>query len=253
MLHLDTATIVILLLSSFVSGFVSTVAGLGGGILVMPALVWAFGVNTGVVILSTSMLWGNIVRYLMFREHTDYAVIRKIWLGALIGAAVGASLLNVAPEVVLKRCIAGYLVAYVVYEIWGSRLSWSTGLNDFPVVGAVTGLLSGMFGVAGPISAPFLVNYGLTKERFIATNMLLSLMINAVKAVVYSGGGLLSTNEWIWSGWAAVFVSLGIWLGAVWLNRIDEAAFKTALLAMLLLVAIDFVFPVEQLFDGHVS
>lgn len=227
--------------ATFGAGFVTTVAGLGGGILLLPVLIWALGTTGGVVVLSMSMLWGNILRFIMFREHTDWDVAKRLAWGAIPGAAIGASMLNRVPEGVLQKWIAVYLLLYVAYELFGETLRRPSRLQDFPVVGFVTGVLSGMFGAAGPLSAPFLMNYGLTKERFIATNMLSALIINGVKSIVYSQGGTLTTELWGWSCLAGVMVTLGIWVGRLSLEKIDEGLFKKALLAMLCLVSLNFL------------
>ena len=227
--------------ATFGAGFVTTVAGLGGGILLLPVLIWALGPIGGVVVLSMSMLWGNILRFLMFREHTDWAVFRGLAWGSVPGAALGASLLNQVPEGVLRKWIAVYLLLYVAYELFGASLRRPTRLQEFPAVGFVTGILSGVFGAAGPLSAPFLMNYGLAKERFIATNMLSALVINGVKSLVYSQGGSLTPELWGWSALAAAMVTLGIYVGRLSLAKIDEGLFKKALLAMLCVVSLNFL------------
>jgi len=229
--------------SSLFAGWITTVAGLGGGILLLPVLIWALGPIGAVVVLSTSMLWGNIIRFAMFHQYTDWGVIRQLIPGSIIGSIIGASLLNVAPEEAMRPVIAVYLLCFVAYELWGANTEFETKLNHFPVVGFVTGWLSGMFGAAGPISAPFLANYGLTKERFLATNMLMALVINGIKALVYTHGGSLTPELWAWSGAAAVMVSIGIWIGKSTLATIDEVRFKQALLVMLTIVAVNFLLP----------
>ncbi len=63
----------------------------------------------------------------------------------------------------------------------------------FIPVSVVVGVVSGVIGASSLVSAPFYLNYGLTKERMIATGAVHSIFIQITKIATYGSLGVLTS------------------------------------------------------------
>lgn len=142
------------------AGFLSGVFGVGGGILVVPALVLvmkmdqrlAHGTSLAAVLpISLASLAGYAAA-----GEVDWPVALFLAVGAVAGAVLGTKLLHVLPQRLLAFGFAGLLVATAVRLFIPFT---STGRGDLTVfsavalvvAGVVTGVLAGLLGVGGGI------------------------------------------------------------------------------------------------------
>lgn len=114
--------IVIFLLTGLAAGVLSGIFGIGGGILIVPALVYfgdmsiktATGTSLGALLLPVGLL-GALTYY-----QTDQVNIRAallVSLGLFIGAYFGARIAQTTPPALLQRGFAVLLVA-VAIRMW---------------------------------------------------------------------------------------------------------------------------------------
>ncbi len=148
-------------LIGLVAGLLSGAFGVGGGVLVVPALVLLLGYGqrrahgtslAAVVPISVAGVTG----YLLF-DGVDWRVAGLLALGAAGGAVVGARLLARIPQSPLRWLFIGFMLlsaARLVVEIpdRDARLVLTATVAVVLVaVGLLTGVLSGLLGVGGGI------------------------------------------------------------------------------------------------------
>jgi uncharacterized protein len=142
------------------AGFLSGIFGVGGGILVVPALVlvlkmeqrFAHGTSLAAVL---PLSFGSLAGYGLAGD-VDWPVAALLAVGALLGAWIGTSLLQVLPQRALALGFAGLLTATAVrlfipmssQERVDLSLALAMGLV---LVGVATGVLAGLLGVGGGI------------------------------------------------------------------------------------------------------
>jgi uncharacterized protein len=142
-----------------VAGLLSGLFGVGGGIILVPALVLVVGM--GVRAASATSLatvvpiaMSGLVGYLVAGE---VEVVLALWLavGALIGTVVGTKLLRRLPERVLLGSFSLLLAIISIRLIQSQGATAAPGMSPTWVaaeaagIGLVTGVLSGLFGVGG--------------------------------------------------------------------------------------------------------
>ena len=142
------------------AGFLSGVFGVGGGILVVPALVivmkmdqrLAHGTSLAAVLpISVASLIGYSAA-----SEVDWPVALFLAIGAVAGAVLGTKLLHVLPQRVLAFAFSGLLLATAIRLFIPFT---SAGRGDLSVVvalglvvaGVITGILAGLLGVGGGI------------------------------------------------------------------------------------------------------
>ncbi len=151
-----TAPIVVGVLAGFLAGLF----GVGGGLLVVPALVMATAMSqrlahgtslAAVVPISLASLVSYVAH-----DNVDWTVTLWLAIGAVGGAVVGTKLLHVLPHRTLGLAFAAVLLASAVRLFIATD---ATGRDELTVLGAVvlvaigvvTGIVAGLLGVGGGI------------------------------------------------------------------------------------------------------
>ncbi len=187
------------------SGFLAGLLGVGGGIVVVPGLLQAF-VTVGVppehrmrLALGTSLAAICFTALSSLRAHharggVDWAIVRRITPGIVIGTLAGTWVAAFLPESGLEVFYAIFLTAVCVRmlidrptEACGA-LPGSTGLA---AAGAGIGLLSGVVGIGGgSLSVPYLLRSGVVIHRAVGTSAAIGAPIAISGAVGYAVNGL---------------------------------------------------------------
>lgn len=92
--------------------------------------------------------------------------------------------------------------------------------------------LSGLIGSIGPVLNPFYLNYGLVKEKMIATKSAHVLVVHIAKMVTYAALGAL-TMPYLGYGLVIGIAAVpGNWLGQMVLQKISEEQFRQLVIAL---------------------
>lgn len=149
-----------ILLVGLGAGFLSGVFGVGGGILIVPGLVFfakmdqrrAHGTSLAAVLpISLS----SLVTY-WAHDHVDWHVSFWLAIGAVGGAFLGTKLLKTVRHDVLSYGFAIVLVASAIRLYWTTHADGRTGLSfvaaiALVLIGLATGTLAGLLGVGGGV------------------------------------------------------------------------------------------------------
>jgi uncharacterized membrane protein YfcA len=143
------------------AGFLSGLFGVGGGILLVPALVivlklgqkLAHGTSLAAVLpIAMSSLLGYTIE-----GKVDWPVAGLLALGAIGGAVVGTHILHLLPQRAVGWAFAAVLIATAVRLIVdnsdaGGRADLTVvSVSALVVTGFLTGILAGLLGVGGGI------------------------------------------------------------------------------------------------------
>lgn len=142
------------------AGFLSGIFGVGGGILIVPGLIFfakmdqrrAHGTSLAAVLpISLS----SLVTY-WAHDHVDWHVAFWLAIGAVAGAVLGTKLLKTVRHDVLSYGFATILIASAVRLYWTTSADGRTGLSvaaaiALVAIGLATGTLAGLLGVGGGV------------------------------------------------------------------------------------------------------
>ena len=170
-------------LLTFVVFFVGILIGsVGvGGVLLVPALKFMGGISLHLAIpacMLSYMITGSVGALIYARHGTiNWAMAKKVCLGALPGAYIGAFLLPFFPADILGLLIATLILASgvnaLIRKSVGSQSTQETEKNTpLLVIGLVAGMGSSLTGTGGPLllipiliwfKVPLLVAIGLSQ------------------------------------------------------------------------------------------
>jgi uncharacterized membrane protein YfcA len=172
-----TADLGLYLAFGCVSGILSGLLGIGGGIVIVPFLAWHFSrsgfpdslvmimavaTSLATIIVTSVSAAGAHLR----RGAVDWAAVRTLTPGILLGAVAGSFIANLLPIRAFKLFFAGFLlvVAGRMLRQSGQATAMSAqaaGHAGFGWAGLIIGALSSALGIGGgSLSVPFLLRRG---------------------------------------------------------------------------------------------
>ncbi|MFN0081548.1 MAG: sulfite exporter TauE/SafE family protein [Ferruginibacter sp.] len=112
---MDTQTVLILLLIGLAAGVLSGVIGIGGGIVIVPALVYfigfsqrtAQGTSLAILLLPIGLL--GVIQFYK-AGYVDIRVTAVIALAFFIGSYFGSRIALTVPQEILKKCFAVLII-----------------------------------------------------------------------------------------------------------------------------------------------
>lgn len=174
------------------AGALTTVAGLGGGMLLLLILALVWDPARALACTAPALLAGNLHRAWMFRADLDRSRLRAFALGAVPGATIG----GLFAAAVDPRIIHVVLVATTAFAVLRAVLRWDLRVptRSLAPAGAVVGALTGTSGGAGLLVAPVMLSTGLTGTAYVATVAGCAVAMHTGRIVGYAAGGLFTAE-----------------------------------------------------------
>ncbi|MEM5382811.1 sulfite exporter TauE/SafE family protein [Paraburkholderia phymatum] len=232
-----------LLLATFLgAGVVKGVTGMGLPTVAMGLLGAVMSPLTAAAILIIPSFVTNVWQMLVGRDKLR--LMRRLWLMMLcivIGTVLGARLLVVVDPVWSGRALGIALIAYAAYALFSPAISTSERVEPWlsPVIGIVTGLLTGATGVFTLPAVPYLQSLGLQKDELVQ-----ALGLSFTVSTVALAGGLLAHGAFrldqLGLSMLAVLPALvGMWLGSIVRQRISPKTFRRCFLLFLVVLGLE--------------
>ncbi len=236
---LTPAGVALLAAIACLAGIINTMAG-GGGLLVLPALVW-FGLPAGVAngTMRVGVLLQNIGSTLAFRREKlgDLGVVRRLLPAMVVGAALGTWAATELPDDLLRPIFGAILVAWaVVLVVRPGRVldgahdprppGWPSQVASL-AIGVYGGFLQA--GVGFPLLALLISGLGYG-----------AVPANAIKVVLVLGFTAVSLPLFAWAGQVDWAIGAVLGVGSVvggWLGALIQVRSGAALVRWVLVVA----------------
>jgi len=229
---MEFASLSLLPILGVLAGVLTTLAGLGGGVLLIIALSFATSPAEALAMSSPALLVGNLHRLVVGRHEVDRDIARSLALGALPGSALGGLLAVAVPTVVLEALLVA-TTAFALARTFG-YLSFKPGARALAPAGLGMGVATATTGGGALMLAPLLLATGLTGARYVATAAAVAVAIHVGRLLGYGAGGLLTRETMIAAAVLAVAIIAGNALGQRLRRHIDAAAAARLELGVLL-------------------
>jgi uncharacterized membrane protein YfcA len=224
-----------LLVAGFVSWTISTLSAGGGSVLMLVAAGIILKGHTIAPVITLTSTVASPTRVILFWEHIDWRVVRWYLPGAIAGATLGGWIFTLASGQILQVCIGLFLVSTAwQYRLGDRARSFPMRLPWFLPVSFVVGMISAIVGASGLLANPFYLNYGLEKERMVATRAVNSLFVQLAKISAYLTFGALDWELARYGLCAGAGAVLGIWLTRPLLRRLDSRRFRQIVVFVML-------------------
>ncbi|MGI9213793.1 MAG: sulfite exporter TauE/SafE family protein [Methylococcaceae bacterium] len=236
------------------SGLLSGLFGIGGGIILVPLLYWGFGLQgfakEQLMIMAVATSLATIVPTSLSSGRThhrlgyvSWSFARQLAPAIMLGALCGASVVHVLPVALFKLLVAGFQITVAITLLASkTHTSQSTPPSGDAwnhLAGWITGLLSSLVGIGGgTLSIPYMLYRGLTARQAVATSSVCGFPIALISSLVYGVTGWNQPNLPEWNlGYIHLPAFLGVTLASVttasigaWLaHRLPTATLKRGL------------------------
>jgi len=206
-----------ILLAPF-AGLLSTVAGMGGGLLLVLLGSLFLDPRAALALTAPALLLGNLHRLFLFRDAFDRRVAFPFMLGAIPGALLGGAVVGALPPLLLRLLLVGVTLLALGRALARNRgASAARGARLRSAFLAPAGLLAGgIAGTAGAatIVAPTLLSFGLEGRIFLATAAGVASAMHISRSLAYGATGLLEARLLPLAAALGLALMLGNTLGA---------------------------------------
>ncbi len=244
------------LILGLLAGVLSGLFGIGGGIIMVPALIIIFNktiLQANAISLAAMLLPVGILGVIKYYQ-AGFIDVKKaliISLGLTIGSGFGAELALYINKNLLEKLYAAFLIYNVVSYLGFDRIKKQTkekkhlikhSFYNFLIIGFLAGIIAGMFGKGGGIIiVPFLINFfNFDTRQATATSLAaLQLPVGLPGVYLYAVNGQL---EYIPAILIALGIVIGTYFGTHLALNVSSDKFKKIYALFLLFTALSLIF-----------
>ncbi len=205
--------LLIYLMVGAVAGLLAGLFGIGGGMVIVPALVIAFEAQNVDPSVLTHLAVGTSLATIVFtsissiRTHhakggVDWPTFKQISVGIVIGSALGVVTVNQISGASLQKiigCFALFAAAQMAFQLSPKPTRELPGKIGLGIAGTLIGWASAIFGIGGgTLSVPYLTWCNVQVRRAVGTAAAIGFPIAIIAAItnVIVGWGQAGLPEW---------------------------------------------------------
>lgn len=211
---------VLVLLATFSALFVSSIAGYGGSLILVPALGALLGPREGIALAALLLAWNNVFKVIAYRATLALRTGWPLIAAAAVGVWIGAHALLTLPDRVVIWLIVIVTASSLAAELAGAQ-RWLR-LRRRAAVPAMlaSSFQSGVSGSSGPLKGVSVRALSLPRLEHVGLASTVSLVTDVLKVQVFASAGLFDEV-----GLATLLVALPVMPVAAWVGRGVNARF----------------------------
>lgn len=248
--------ILVIALAAMVASGLTLFSGFGLGTLLMPVVAIFFSVDIAVGITAVVHLANNLFKLGLLGKGAHWPVVLRFGIPAVVAAFIGAWLLGSlaggaplaeyslagidATLTPVKLVIGVLILVFALLELSPRFAAMSFDMRWLPFGGILSGFFGGLSGHQGAFRSMFLIKSGIGKEQFIATSVVLAVMVDVARLLVYGADAVEARSEidWLLVGVACVAAFTGAFLGVRLLGKVTLLTVQRLVAVMLVVVGI---------------
>lgn len=228
-------------------------SGFGLGTILLPVFALFFPVELAVGLTGIVHFLNNLFKLVLVGKFANKKAVLKFGIPAIIGAFAGAQLLLLLSGInaiasyelfgkilyitPVKLAIAVLMIAFAILEIIPKFRTMEFSQNKLMFGGLLSGFFGGLSGHQGALRSAFLLKFGLKKEAFIATGVIIACLVDFTRLSIYLTK-FLSYN--LLGNWTIILAAtLSAFTGAYVGNKLlKKVTFKFVQIVVLILILI---------------
>jgi uncharacterized protein len=249
--------ILIISMAALIASLLTLFSGFGLGTLLMPVMALFMPLPTAIAITAVVHLANNLFKGALLGTRADSAVLLRFGLPALLAALLGAWLLQRIGQLPswheytlagrhfvvepLKAVIGALILMFVLLESWPRFARMALDRRYMPLGGLISGFFGGLSGHQGALRSLFLLKAGLDKTAFIATGVMIAVLVDLARLAVYGIDLQTATERWPLVLAATVAAMLGAIAGTRLLPKVTYRGLQKVVSVLLVLIAVGLI------------
>jgi uncharacterized membrane protein YfcA len=242
---MDGTVLGLYLLATFLGGFTSGLTGFAAGLVVSGVWLHILTPLQTAVLIAAYGVVNQAYGVWKVRDALQWRRILPFVIGAAAGVPLGAYLVTYLNPAYLRIGVGVLLIAYSTYNL--VRPAFTPIKSNRAIdtgIGVLNGLLGGLTGLGGVISTIWVQLGGGTKDAQRAVFQPVLFMTMTMATLTFAAGGHLFNADIVKLFFMGLPVLLlGLWLGIKLYGKLDDAAFRKAILVLLLISGFSLVVP----------
>ena len=188
---LDPTSLAIVAALGIIAAVVGGVGGFGTGIILTAALAPLIGVKQVIPVLAVAGAIINGGRFWFYRHSFDRRALTLVLACALPFLVLGTWIYSVLEARAIGTVLGIVVILSVPLRRWFSRHKIALGRTGLGVGSGVFGLATGLTSGVGVILVSLLLGTGMTGPTVLATDALVSIVLDACKTALFQRFSLL--------------------------------------------------------------
>lgn len=232
-------------------GFSKAGFGTGIGSLVVPLLALIVPVPQAAAIVLPALLLTDIITLWRYRRRCDWMHLKVILPGAFIGTALGYATFSYIDDNGIRLVIGAMAVGLslnAAFLAWRHRDKLPAPRAPSAIRGGfwstIASTTSFIASAGGPPLAVYLLPLRIDRSTFVGTTTVYWAIANYLKILPYWWLGQFSSENLLTAAVLLPVAPIGIWLGFLLHDRLDDSGFYRWIYALLLITGL------KLLWDG---
>lgn len=242
-------------LVAFLASALTLYSGFGLGTILLPAFSIFFPVPVAVGATAIVHLSTNLFKGALLGRLADWRVVARFGLPAIPAAIAGAWLLaylgttprlyaweaygNFYGPTAAAVTVGALMILFAALELlpWFQRLAAPPRL--MPLGGLLTGFFGGLTGQQGAFRSMFLLKSGLEPSRFIATGVLIAVLVDMSRVPTYAatiGKSRLEGADWRLIAFAALCAFAGAFIGGRYVEKVTIGIVRMTVAGLMFII-----------------
>lgn len=232
---------ILFFMSALIAEIIGTMAGFGSSTIFLPLALLFVDFKTAIILVAIFHLFGNLGRIIFFRQGFDKRIILQFGMPSLLLSLIGAFLIGVLPQPVLKLILGIFLIVTSVCFLAKPELKLPANTGAFIVGGSITGFITALVGTGGALRATLLQGFKIEKVKYIATASTIALGTDVIRIPVYISQGFLIEHYYLYLPVLFGIALVGSFIGRRIVGSINQELFRKMILIVIVLVSIKFI------------
>lgn len=230
--------LVLSLAAVFAGGLSRGFTGFGAALIIVPALIIAYGPVPAVVLMSLIEVPGVLQLARTAIRDADWRSLAPLCIAAAVTVPVGAWSLAVLDPDTVRRGIAGMVVLFAALIATGWRYKGEVTKAISAAVGTVSGFCSGIASLGGPPVVMFLIAKGSNAAQTRAGIVAYFSLAMVLRLAAFGWNDLYSQDALLLSLLLAPVYMAGIWIGSHFFKGASETTFRRVVVTMVLVMGL---------------
>lgn len=229
----------IICITAFGASLLTFFSGFGLGTILTPVMIIFFPPEEAIALTGMVHLLNNLFKLIIVGKQTDIQTALKFGIPAVVGSLIGAFVLvylskhffhyeyqlwgHAMQITLIKLLVALLMIFFALFEILPWLKSIQFDKKYIRLGGFISGFFGGLSGNQGALRSAFLLRYGLSKEVFIATGVVIACLIDVTRLSIYFSES--NNDDYYWENDTLLIMAVlsafaGAYLGSKLLKKV---------------------------------